>query len=62
MDEIHCYHSNTLGSFSKDDGDGRENVKKKNNRIIKQNNKFARAARFFVHFSTASAGLQRENA
>ena len=44
----------SLGSFSNDDGDGSENVRKDNN--------FARASRFFVHFSTASARLQRENA
>ena len=33
------------GSFSNDDGDGSENVKK-SNRLIKQNNNFARASRF----------------
>ena len=33
----------SLGSLSNDDGDGNENGKK-------QNNNFARASRFFVHF------------
>ena len=37
-----------LGSFSYDDGDGNENVKKAVG-LLKQNNKFARASRFFVH-------------
>ena len=32
------------------------------NRFIKQNNKFARASRFFVHFFAVSARLRRENA
>ena len=41
----------TLGSFSNDDGDGKEDVKK-SNRFITQNNNFARASRFFVHFFT----------
>ena len=36
--------------------------RQKSNRLIKQNNNFARATRFFVHFSTASPRLQRENA
>ena len=36
-------------SFSNDDGNGNENVKK-NSRFIEQNNKFARASRFCVHF------------
>ena len=35
-----------LGSFNNDDGDGKENVK--SNRYIKQNNKLARATRFFT--------------
>ena len=45
--------SAAVGSFSNNDGDGSENVKK-NNGLIKQNN--------IVDFSTASARLQRENA
>ena len=49
-----------MGSFRNDDGDGNENVKK-NNRSIKQNLKFARASRFFVHFFAVTARLRREN-
>ena len=49
---------NSLGSFSNDDGDGNEDVKK----AITQNNNFARASRFFVHFFTVLARLRRENA
>ena len=30
--------------------------------FIEQNNKFARASRFFVHFLTVTARLRRENA
>ena len=51
----------SVGSFSNDDGDGNENVKK-SNRFIEQNNKFARASRFFVHFFAVTARLRRENA
>ena len=32
------------------------------NRFITQNNNFARASRFFVHFFTVLARLRRENA
>ena len=42
------------GSFSNDDGDGNQDVKN-NNRFITQNNNFARASRFFVHFFTVRA-------
>ena len=49
----------TKGSFS--NGDGNENVKTAIG-IIKQNNKFARVSRFFVHFFAVSARLGRENA
>ena len=49
-----------MGSFRNDDGGGNENVKK-NNRFIKQNLKFARASRFFVHFFAVTARLRREN-
>ena len=49
------------GSFSNDDGDGKEDVKKIN-RFITQNNNFARASRLFVHFFTVLARLRRENA
>ena len=49
------------GSFRNDDGDGSEDVKKAIG-LDKQNNKFARASRFFVHFFTVLAQLRRENA
>ena len=49
------------GSFSNDDGDRNEDVKK-SNRFITQNNNFARASRFFVHFFTVLARLRLENA
>ena len=46
-----------------DDGDGNQDVKKlKSNRSVTQNNNFARASRFFVHFFTVLARLRRENA
>ena len=48
-----------IGSFS--NGDGNENFKK-NNRFIKQNNKFERISHFFVHFFAVTARLRRENA
>ena len=47
--------------FSDDDGDGNENVKK-TIRFIEQNNKFARASRFFLHFFAVTAPLRSENA
>ena len=50
-----------IGSFSDDDGDGKENVQK-TIRFIEQNNKFARASRFFLHFFAVTAPLRRENA
>ena len=49
------------GSFSNDDGDGNQDVKK-SSRFITQNNNFARVSRFFVHFFTVLARLRRENA
>ena len=36
--------------------------RQKSNRFIMQNNNFARASRFFVHFFTVLARLRRENA
>ena len=58
-----------IGSFSNDDGDGNENVKKKklnkSNKFIEQNNKQNnKFERFFVHFLAVffSAQLRRENA
>ena len=49
------------GSLSNDDGDVKENG---NNAIGLdwQNNNFARASRFFVHFFAVVARLQRESA
>ena len=35
--------------------------RQKSNRFITQNNNFARASRFFVHFFTVLAQLRREN-
>ena len=50
-----------LGSLRKDYDDGNENGKKAIG-LDKQNNNFARASRFFVHFSAVVARLQRETA
>ena len=49
-----------VGNLSNDDGDGNENVKKVIG--LSKTIKLALASRFFVHFSTASARLRRENA
>ena len=49
-----------LVSFSIEDSDGSENVKKRNNRFITKNNNFARASLFFVHFFVVTTGLRRE--
>ena len=49
------------GNFNYDDGDGNENVKKKKKKInsfIKQNNNFARASHFFVHFFAVTIRLK----
>ena len=46
-----------------DDDDGNENGKKSNRfNLDKQNNNFARASRFFVHFSAVVLRTQRETA
>ena len=50
-----------LVSLRNHDGDGNEYSKKAIN-LDKQNNNFARASRFFVHFSAVVARLQRETA
>ena len=47
------------GSFSNDDSDGNENVKKATGLL---RNNVARASRFFVYFFTVLARLRRENA
>ena len=41
---------------------GRQRECQKNNWFNKQDNKFARASRFFVHFFPVFARLRRENA
>ena len=53
--------SSLLGSLRNDDGDGNRNGKKAIG-LDWQNNNFARASCFFVHFSTVIARLQRETA
>ena len=50
-----------LGGLSNDNGDGNENGKKAIG-LDWQNNNFARASRFFVHFFAVTARLPRENA
>ena len=50
-----------LESLSNDDGDGNENSKKAIG-LDWQNNNFARASRFYVHFSAVIARLQRARA
>ena len=52
-----------IGSLSNDDGDsdGNENGKKAIG-LDWQNNNFARASRFSVHFFAVAARLHRENA
>ena len=52
-----CEHDygHILGSLSNDDGEGNEYGKK-------NNNNFARASRFFVHFLAVVARLQRKSA
>ena len=57
----HHMASYIVGSFSSDDSDGKEDVKK-SNRFVTQNDNFARASRFFVHFFTVVARLRRESA
>ena len=49
----------TLGSLHNDDDDSNENGKKAIG-LNKQNNNFARASPFFVHFSAIVARLQRD--
>ena len=53
------WQSTTIESLSNDDGDGNG---KKAKGLDKQNNNFARASRFFVHFFAVAARLQRESA
>ena len=55
------YPRGLVGSFSNDDSDGNEDVKKAIGLFITQNNNFTRASRCFVHFFTVLARLRREN-
>ena len=56
------FSGTTIGSLGNDDGDVNENVKTVIG-LDKQNNNFARASNFFVHFFCAvTARLQRESA
>ena len=41
---------------------GARSQRQKSNRFNNQNNNFARASRFFVHFFADAARLRRENA
>ena len=50
-----------LGSLSNDDGDVNENGKKAIG-LDKENNNFARASPFFVHFFAVTVRLRHENA
>ena len=50
-----------IGSLTNNDSDGNENGKKAI-ALDWQNNNFARASRFFVHFFAVAARLHRENA
>ena len=54
--ESHSFAWKSIGSFSINNGDGNKNVKTA--RIIKQNNKFACASCFFVHFFAVAAWLR----
>ena len=51
----------TLTILRCDESDGNEK-RQKSTRFNEQNNNFARASRFFVHFFAVTARLQRENA
>ena len=57
---LHC-HVTLIGSLSNDDGDVNENGKKAVGLDL-QNNNFARASSFIVHFFSVTARLRRENA
>ena len=50
-----------LGTLRSNDANGNDNVQK-NNWFYKQNDNFARASHFFVHFFPVFARLRRENA
>ena len=52
----------SIGTLRSNEADGDENVKKTKGLISKTDNNFARASRFFVHFSPVFARLRRESA
>jgi len=47
-------------TFSNEDSNGNEDVKKAIG-FLRKDNKFAHASRFFVHFFAVTAQLRREN-
>ena len=49
------------GCLGNDDADGNENGKKQATGLDWQNNNFTPASRFFVHFFTVAARLQRDS-
>ena len=55
------WQGTTTETMSNDDSDGNENGEKAKG-LDWQNNNFARALRFFVHFFAVAARLQRESA
>ena len=57
----YCWRRKTLGSLGNDEDDRNENGTKSIG-LDKENNNFARATHFFVHFFAVVARLQRENA
>ena len=57
----YCWRRKTLGSLGNDEDDRNENGTKSIG-LDKENNNFARATRFFVHFFVVVARLQRETA
>ena len=57
----HNWKLRLLGSLSNGHGDGNENGKKAVG-LDRQNNNFARASRFLIHFFAVVARLQRESA
>ena len=54
--------TNKIGSLTNDDGDNNESDTKAIGLDWRQDNNFARASRFFVHFFAVTARLRRENA
>ena len=55
---VYCLPLETLRCQDDHDNEKRQ----KSNSLNKQNDNFARASRFFVHFSAATARLRQENA